>query len=284
MNNPETPTPSTQLVIPYFHGDRGLPDRPIPDPWYYCPSIRVTGTPGPFTYTPGSPMNVTVDVANYGAGTSVAAAGVVVWWADPTSGFTTLNWFGQAVVAVPSHGTYVARTKPITGTIPASAPPHVCLLARVTALASSLPQDATPDPINEPHWAQLNLTTHPVEPEQTDFAFTWQAGNPGTERASYRLLARPADETALQSLAHSLHATPVTMPDMDLRIEEGEGPVATVDLDGGERQDMHLSGTLSRALDRGTFTVVEVTQFDVTENPDGVPVGAVGLIIQPEEG
>ncbi|NEB27779.1 hypothetical protein G3I62_01390 [Streptomyces sp. SID14446] len=284
MNNPEIPTPSTQLVIPYFRGDRGLPDRPIPDPWYYCPSIRVTGTPGPFTFTPGSPMDVTVDVANYGAGTSVAAASVIVWWADPTTGFTTLNWFGQAVVAVPSHGTHVARTKPITGTIPASAPPHVCLLARVTALASTLPQDTTPDPINEPHWAQLNLTTHPVTPEQTDFAFSWQAGNPGKEGASYRLLARPADERALQGLALALGATPVTMPEMDLRIEEGDGPTVTVELDAGEQRRMHLSGNLTQELRRDTFTAVEVAQFDITENPDGTPVGAVGLIIHPDYG
>lgn len=282
MDDKESPTPSTRLVIPYFKGDRGLPDRPIIDPWYYCPSIRVTGTPGPFEFVPGNPMRVTVDVTNHGAGTSVAATSVVVWWAEPTTGFTTLNWFGQDVIAVPSHGTHVARTRPIEGTIPASASPHICLLARATALASSVPPDATPDPINEPHWAQLNLTTHRMAPDQNNFSFGWVAGNPGRARSSYVLRVRPANERALEILGHALGARPVSTPDIALAIKGADGTQLMLDLDGGEQQPLHLTGQLPEPLEQDTFTAVEVVQLDVTENPDGVPVGAVGLIIRPE--
>lgn len=74
------------------------------------------------------------------------------------------------------------------------------------------------------------------------------------------------------------------MPEMDLRIEEGDGPTMTVELDAGEQRRMHLSGNLTQELRRDTFTAVEVAQFDITENPDGTPVGAVGLIIHPDYG
>ncbi|MET7447576.1 hypothetical protein OG810_03565 [Streptomyces sp. NBC_01693] len=288
MNQPQEPgephgpsTPSTLLVIPYFDGDRGLPDRPLTGVFYYCPSIVVSGTPSRFEFTPGQPMDVTVDVVNHGAGTSVAATSVVVWWAEPTTGFATLNWFGQEVVAVPSHGAYVARTRPITGTIPAGAPNHLCLLARATALSSSLPPDTTPDPINEPHWAQFNLMAHTVAPGETGFAFSWLAGNPGGTGARYELRVRPADADALGRLTEVLEARPSAMPDMALTIEEGDGPRLAIELDGGEQRRVHLRGDLTQGLEPGTFTAVEVAQFDVTDDPEGVPVGAIGLLLRP---
>jgi hypothetical protein len=37
-------------------------------------------------------------------------------------------------------------------------------------------------------------------------------------------------------------------------------------------------------MEPGTFAAVEVAQFDITDNPEGVPVGAIGLLLRPESG
>ncbi|MEU7297979.1 hypothetical protein AB0A76_33115 [Streptomyces exfoliatus] len=71
---------------------------------------------------------------------------------------------------------------------------------------------------------------------------------------------------------------------MALSIEEGDGPRLSINLDGGEQRRLHLHGNLTEGMEPGTFTAVEVAQFDITDNPEGVPVGAVVLLLRPESG
>lgn len=280
MSRDEQATPSVRPVIPYFPGDRGVPDRPLPDPWYYCPSIRVGGTPGPLVHVPGGDLTVTVDVRNLGLGTAAALVDVVVWWAEASTGFATLHPFGQDVVPVMSHGAQLATTRPMRNAIPAGTTPHVCLLARAAALLSSPPPTAVPDPANQPHWAQLNLTA--AEPDHDNgFDFSWLAGNPGRGRGRFELRARPAGRRELRGVAEVLGADAVDMPGMELSIEGGDGPCAALELAGGEQRRLRLRGRLADRLERGTFTAFEVAQFDVTQHREGVPVGSVGLIVRP---
>ncbi|NUT46766.1 MAG: hypothetical protein HOV94_05515 [Saccharothrix sp.] len=277
----DTPRPSTYLVIPYLPGDRGAPgtDRPVHAPaiWWLCPSLHVTGTPGPGVFEPGKPMNITVDVANFGTGTGAAVVSVVVWWSRPSTAFTELHWFGQDVIAVPSHGA-VASTRPMTGAIPVDAPPHVCLLARATALASPLPPGGVADPINDAHWAQHNLDAVTVPAGQPDFPFrfAWSAGNPGADPARYQVSARPSGPRTLEALAEMFRAHPVRDADLRLLIGDAEGP-QSLELPGGAQQDMLLSGVLGTPLEPGTFTAIDIVQVDVTDEQR--MVGAVGLVL-----
>src|SRR5687767_2564262 len=84
---------STSLVVPYFSGDRGRRgvERPLGGAVVYwlCPSIVVNGQPGKNNFRRGEPTSVTVDVANWGSGTAAAPVQVQLWWADPSTGFTT---------------------------------------------------------------------------------------------------------------------------------------------------------------------------------------------------
>ncbi|MFE5326806.1 hypothetical protein ACFRCG_10500 [Embleya sp. NPDC056575] len=282
--------PSTYLVIPYFPGDRGDPktDRPVPAPAvsYACPSIHVTGTPAPGVFRPAEPFRVAVEVANFGVGTSAAAVSVIVWWSTATSGFTDLRWFGQAVVAVPSHGGR-ATTVPMTNSIPADAGPHVCLLARATAVNTPLPAGAGPDPVHDPHWAQLNLVTAPVPPGQAPFPFdfAWSAGNPGARTARYVVSARPTGAVVLRTLARTLDARPVVADDLRLVVDGEEGP-RVLELEAGESRELRLAGILGTPLERGTFTAIDIVQEDVTGDGDGDGriVGAVGLILRADTG
>jgi hypothetical protein len=151
---------TNSMVIPYFPGDQGRPgiERPLKTPplktpviSYLCPSIAVLvgRVPGPAVFTPGEDLEVKVSVANYGGGTMNAIANVAVFWSVPTTGFTNPTPLGQQPVIVSTHGG-VETTPVIKGHIPAGAPNHICLLARVTAPGDSL-QNTTIDPVNDRH-------------------------------------------------------------------------------------------------------------------------------------
>jgi hypothetical protein len=60
-----------------------------------CPGIHAS------PYSPGEQLQVTVDVRNSGGGSATVIATVVVYWADPTVGFSNPTFFAATTVAVP---------------------------------------------------------------------------------------------------------------------------------------------------------------------------------------
>ena len=156
----ETPDPRPYLCIPYWTApltpgggwDTGQKrDLPASVVSYLCPSIHAGA------YTPGGPLDVTVDIRNSGDGSATSIATVVVYWADPTVGFAHPHFFAATTVPVPPsrNAPMTVTTNILTATIPPDAPPHICLIVAV-----SHPQDPAEticNPVKYRHWAQRNL-------------------------------------------------------------------------------------------------------------------------------
>jgi hypothetical protein len=270
------------FVIPYWMstgpsvpGDDG-DTRPVPSNviWYLCPGIHAS------PYQPGEQLDVTVDVGNYGGANTPSIAQVTVWWADPTSGFVVApdKLIGYRTVEVPPRGGH-ATTTVMSKVIPASAPPHICLLARVSHQYDRA--GATVDPVNDRHWAQRNLSAVVVQ-QGTPFVFPFVAGNPLEEEAEFVLLARPASEERFASLAEELQAEPVFV-EAQVALGEsgnagfGEGTdTLRIGLRAGEERRVDLLIEVMSPVGPGQFAAFEVSQ---SLGPRETVVGGLGLVV-----
>ncbi|WP_400994830.1 hypothetical protein [Agromyces sp. GXQ0307] len=170
--------------------------RPLPPQVVSWLSPAIVAGP----YRPGETLEVAVQVRNSGDGNSPSIATVIVYWADPTVGFATPEFFGATTVAVPP-----ARTSPLTvttptmrRTIPASAPDHICLLAAVHHQQDRA--GTVCDPVGDRHWAQRNLTAvtaHPGAPAMIAF----DLANPSADDGEFMLIVRRAELSAVVPLA-----------------------------------------------------------------------------------
>lgn len=224
--------PTVWLVIPYFPGDMGRVDieRPLTDAVaisWLCKSIIVDGQAGVFSFERGQPMTVTIDVANWGAGSMKALANVKVWWTEPTAGFAQAHDFGQTSVIVPPGGQPVT-SPPMVNTIPLTAQPHVCLLARVTATTDGVDKGKTPDPIGDRHWAQANLTEVSASADGV-VTVPFQVGNPFAEEMNASFEVSALSEGEVAGLREILNRDIRTAVPEDLQIKLARGESA---LDG----------------------------------------------------
>jgi hypothetical protein len=275
------------LCIPYWTAPLGAAGkwdtgqvRPLPTAVvsYLCESIHA----GP--YTPGQPLDVTVDVRNSGGGNSASIVTVAVYWADPTVGFAKPNFFAASAVAVPPSRTVpaVVSTPKMRARIPATAPPHVCLLVAV-----SHPQDRAGtvcNPFADRHWAQRNLTAAQVAPGAPALV-PFVAANPfGTERSFY-LRIGPVDERHARLVALEFGTRPadaraqVRLLDADGAELSDAGEELAVDLGLGplERRRFQLMVELDRELPPGESTAIEAKLHD-SRGHDRV-VGSLGVVV-----
>ncbi|RDI66269.1 hypothetical protein [Nocardia pseudobrasiliensis] len=286
---------STWLVIPYFQGDLGVSgvDRPlsqvVPLPgsaqpiMWLCPSIRVNG--GPLrTYRPGEPTTVTVTVADYGGGTSLAPVTVTLWWSDPNAAFSQLHAFGQATTYVASKGG--SATVTIVGTIPIAG--HACLLAAVSAPNDRIPQGTGVAPGVERHWAQLNLDSVATDPQGRARSRV-RVGNLGRDIRSYHISARRPDRETAAQLSRDLNIDigshiPANWSLIDPEGGRGDGdaPLRVV-LEPGASKELLLEVELSEPPGRGSATVFEVVQHSAAD-PDFDVHGALGVVVTGPEG
>jgi hypothetical protein len=164
---------------------------------------------------------VTVDVRNSGNGNTTAIATVIVYWADPTVGFTHPNYFAATAIAVPTDRTSASSvtTPTMTATIPATAPDHICLVVAVTH-----PQDLAGtvcDPINDRHWAQRNLQAVPAA-NGDPITVRFNAANPFAEGRVLVLQIRAADKLHAARVARELGTEPVA-PQTRLQLLDSDG-------------------------------------------------------------
>lgn len=271
---------STWLVIPYYEGDTGT-DRPIAVNKaisYLCPSIIVDGQAGIFTLRRGEPMGVTVDVANWGVGALTAAVQVRVWWADPTTVFAKAHPFGQAVVLVPPGGE-VVRTGVMRGTIPLSAPSHVCLLAHVSATLDGAGKTAVPAPAVDRRWAQANLTEAVAASDGT-VTIPFAAGNPFAVAATARLGLRPLFEQEIGLMRQLTGQDIRTVSADEITVVNAAGEIGTTfDLEPGAQVPLTLSARLPRGTAEGTEVHMVLEQTVVpTEGTLREPLeGSLGI-------
>lgn len=274
------------LTIPYWSSpvsggsawDNGS-DRPLPGSVisYLCDSIHA----GP--YTPGDPLDVVVDVRNSGGGSGASVVTVVVYWADPTVGFAKPNFFAAASVAVPSTRAAPGATSTtvMRATIPASAPPHVCLLAMV-----SHPQDPAGKaaaPVSDRHWAQRNLIAVAAS-AGAPALIPFVVANPFARAGQFTLLFGPADERHLRGVAEATGTEPSQL-DAILRLLNEEGAEvaeggsrvrASLELGALERRAFQVLVELQVEMTAGHSAAYELTLLDETGER---MVGSLGLVL-----
>lgn len=273
------------FVIPYWLPNGPTPGddgdiRPLPGNVvsYLCSSIKTS------PYKPGETLDVTVEVHNYGGGNSPQQAQVTVWWADPATGFVLSpdRLIGFQMFAVPPRGGAAVSPK-MTKEIPANAPAHVCLLARVSHQFDR--PGSVADPVNDRHWAQRNLAVVPAQPGvPAQLIFT--AGNPFEYDATFILLARPVTEHALRAISDELGAEPrefdgqIGLVEMERGVDAELGNTEIrVDLAAGAQQRLQLLVSFDGELGRNQFTGVEVLQL----HDDGERVvGGIGFVLSGE--
>jgi hypothetical protein len=277
---------STWLVIPYFPKDFGRAgvERPI-DPskavYYLSPAIVIDDTPGKTSFTRGVPTSVTVDVANWGAGGLTAPVQVRIWWADPTLAFTTANPFGQAVLLAPAGGGPV-RSRKIVGTIPTSAPPHVCLLVHVAAPMDSSPVGSVPDPAGDRHWALLNLTVTVTNSDGV-FELSLNVGNPFDQDMVVHLQVGAMDEREVVQLQRRLNRDirPAQLLQVEMRLAD-EFTEGVVNIRAGQQLPLKVLGRIPN-VSRGDTVAVTVTQMGNPEGSETPLRGAVGVLVTSSE-
>jgi hypothetical protein len=279
------------VVIPYYPGDMGRPgtERPLGavHPSWLCPAINVAG--GPF-FMPGSGLSLTVDVANYGGGSTIDLVNVIVWWSDPTTGFTMKTYLGQNAVYVPRSGG-TGTTQSVGGVIPASAPSHICLLAFAYAPGDT-PKAGVIDPVNDRHWAQLNLTAVAAN-KQGNFSFTFWAANPMKWPAAFELVIQPVATDALPALERLLRARPEHSDDLRVSMrmvsisalrgshaDDGRTDARHFDLKAGTRRPIHVTGRLGTPPHPGGFVALEVLQRVLGARDERTAVvGSLGVAV-----
>ena len=265
-----------RLVVPYWPPAPGDPGdtgdlRPVPTtvPWYLCGGIRTS------TYLPGAPLEVTVDVRNLGGSTAPALAEVTVWWTDPTLGFVIVpsNLVGYRQVTVPPRGG-AASTAVMTKLMPVDAPPHICLLARVSHRDDPAP--AVPDPVGDRHWAQRNLAVVTAPPGGGTVALPVLAANPFDEAAEFRVHLGVPEHAGLLAGADGVDGRRAVdlRPLVVLDGVRGDGAVdVDVALGPGEvrrlEAEVHVEG-----LDERAFVAREIAQRHGRRR-----LGGLGLVV-----
>jgi hypothetical protein len=245
--------------------------------YYLCPAIIIDGVPGKTTFERGVPTRVTVDVANWGAGSLTAPVQVRIWWADPALSFIHAQPFGQAVLLAPA-GAGPVRSREIVGTIPTSAPAHVCLLVHVAAPMDGSPAGSVPDPAGDRHWAQFNLTEVVTDTEGA-FQLTVNVGNPFDRNMMARLRVGALREGELVLLARRLSRDiHMTEPaDVEMRLA-GEFTEGDVNLSPGEQLPLEIFGRI-RNLVPGETVAITVTQTGTPEGSETPLEGTVGVLL-----
>ncbi|MET0933660.1 MAG: hypothetical protein ABWX56_08100 [Mycetocola sp.] len=262
------------LAIPYWSpGDTGE-DRPLPSTvtWYLCAGIRTS------TYRPGEVLEVTVDIRNSGGSNAPSLAQVTVWWSDPALGFVIRpeNLIGFRQVAVDPRGG-AATTALMARQMPADAPNHICLLARVSHPLDPAPP--VPDPVNDRHWAQRNLSVV-AAPAGVPVVVPFVIANPFPETAGFHIRLAPATDPRLlvgvDGVAGEAHTDFIALMRLDGMLGERS---LEFDVELGPGDERHLEATIDvPELPPGTFAA-----FEFSQALDERVIGGLGVVLVAEE-
>ena len=278
------------LFIPYwttpmFPGDPGDTGttRPLPSgviSWL-CNGIHASA------YSPGQPLDVQVDVGNFGAGNATSLVTVLVYWSEPIAGtFSKPTLFGATSIAVPPRGA-IERSSVISGIIP-SWSPHVCLFALVTHNLDK--PGPILDPIGDRHWAQHNLQAVTVSPKKI-VHLSFAVGTPQLERGRFEVQIRALDERKMETLAERFKATPrLRLESLRIQLLDDTGrgltelsSTATLPTNLGQRgrRGLHLTLQMEERLEEHEFAAIEVVLNRSSEERSEL-VGSLGVVMRPE--
>lgn len=285
----ETPDPRPYLCIPYWTApltpnggwDTGQKrDLPASVVSYLCPSIHAGA------YTPGGPLDVTVDIRNSGDGSATSIATVVIYWDDPTVGFAHPHFFAATTVPVPPsrNAPMTVTTDTLTATIPPDAPPHICLIVAV-----SHPQDPAEticNPVKYRHWAQRNLV-HAVTAQGAPILIPFRAANSSRAAGTFTLRADPVGGPQAQTLADEFGAR---ASDIVVRMrllddagaqlsDESEHPRASVALEPLEDQSFQLMVEVDQNISSGSAAPLELVLAE--QGGEDAIAGSLGVVLLP---
>jgi hypothetical protein len=263
-----------RFVIPYWTATPGDPgdtgdDRPLPAnrTWYLCSGIRTS------TYQPGEVLEVAVDVRNLGGSNAPSLAQVTVWWSDPTLGFVIKpeNLIGFRTVSVDPRGGS-ATTALMAKQIPGSAPDHICLLARVSHRLDGAPP--MPDPVNDRHWAQRNLSVVKAPPGGSAVT-TFSVANVLADAFDFQVAIRPLRNPAQLAQVDGVEGRPTD-----------SFAVFTVD-DMTAEGSLEFGVTLEPDEQRSFRTEVRVPDlalgsyvaFEISQSLGDMVLGGIGLVV-----
>lgn len=252
--------------------------RPVPKPviYYICNGIHFLND-----YKPGHDLSFTIDVANWQGGNAASIAMVSTYWSPPLSGVTIPDpkrFLAFGSIPLPPHGGWNSLT--LTALIPETAPPHICVLAKVFHALDMAPTThignkdvEIADPINERHWAQHNIS---VIPTSATVPISFLATNPTDEERSFQLIIQPISRNNWDALRAIRSGEPFAC---NVRIHlsgagdeqqhEGENTLThEILLAPGEEREMAVLIESDGQLDYGTYGAYEVIQY-FQERPTG---------------
>ncbi|MET4637873.1 hypothetical protein [Mycetocola sp. 2940] len=273
MPREEIPDARPFLAIPYWSpGDTGE-DRPLPSTvtWYLCAGIRTS------TYQPGQVLEVSVDVRNNGGSNAPSLAQVTVWWSDPALGFVIKpeNLIGFRQVAVDPRGG-AATTALMARQMPADAPNHICLLARVSHPLDPAPP--VPDPVNDRHWAQRNLSVV-AAPAGAPVVVPFVVANPFPDGAGFHIRLAPITDPRLLVGVDGVTGEAFTDFIAVLHLDGMAGERSLeFDVELGPGNERHFEATIEVDLPPGTFAA-----FEFSQALDERVVGGLGVVLVAEE-
>jgi hypothetical protein len=281
------------LFVPHYPPPKGIgadtgQARPVPSPviYYLCNGIHILSS-----YKPGQNLSFSVDVANWQGGNADSQAMVTTYWSPPLSGVAMPNqkiFLAFGTLPLPPQGG--RGTLPLTAPIPADAPPHICLLAKVFHSLDMAPltpiagQDVeVADPVHERHWAQHNISVVPAaNPSPIQFLAT----NPATEERTFQLRIQPISQDSWDGLRTIRAGEPVTTsvrislsdPRSDEQLESENALTHNILLAPEEQREMTVLIKPDGPLETGTYGAYEVIQ-----NFHERPTGGFAIILSDDE-
>jgi hypothetical protein len=274
---------NTWLVIPYFADDHGRKqvERPLPPgkgASWLCPAIVVDGVPGNTKFRRGVPLRISIEVANWGAGTLPAPTLVRLWWSDPTLAFSAAVSIGQTTVVVPPGGAPV-RTGDFSVTVPVGASPHICLLAQVSAPIDGA--SGVPNPYSDRHWAQLNLVEVTTISGDGAAVLPIQLANPFAHATVAAVTIEPMSRWTADRLA-PLYERDIQIDAVGVEIQIGEEGVERIELAAREVVTVDVTLRFSDPPVSGAAHGFVLNQHFVDMQGDDVPTGTLGLLVAPD--
>ena len=166
---------------------------------------------------------------------------------------------------------------PITGMIPLTAPPHVCLLVHVAAPLDGANSMATPDPVGDRHWAQANLTEEAAQADGS-FLLKFQAANPFHEAKFATFGVAELSDTERRGLRDSLGRDIRTEQPEHLNLSSGGQDASNgLRIPARSHVDLELRGAMRDApADEIYFKIIQRIAMD---GGGATSVGSLGVRI-----
>jgi hypothetical protein len=274
---------NTWLVIPYFTGDQGRNqiDRPLPPgkgASWLCPSIFVDNVSGNTKFRRGVPLRISVEVANWGAGTLPAPALVRLWWSDPTLAFAAAFAIGQTTIIVP-WGCLPVRTGDFRVTVPVGASPHVCLLAQVSAPIDGA--SGVPNPYSDRHWAQLNLVEVTTISGDGTAVLPVIVANPFAHPTFTTVSIEPMSRRTTNRLGR-LYEHDIQTDVGGVELQVGAEGAQRIELRPGEMLSVDVTLRFSDPPGRGSMHGFVLNQRFADIDDDDAPTGTLGVLVAPD--